>query len=83
MQQQTGFLNIPDQRVFVPYGRIPEPEDILGSVRLQDGKVVENTYERMPTHRIISSNGVVELSEEMESILIDELEKLPEEEQTK
>jgi hypothetical protein len=27
------------------FGRVPDPEDILGTVRLDQGVIVENTYE--------------------------------------
>ena len=34
-----GYLHIADERKVPPAGRIPEPEDILGSVYVEDGEV--------------------------------------------
>lgn len=41
-----GFLNIGDERVYTPQGRVPDPEDLLGVVRLENGNVVAKSFER-------------------------------------
>ncbi|KAJ3035711.1 hypothetical protein HDV00_003472 [Rhizophlyctis rosea] len=44
--QQIGYLNINDSRVYTAWGRVSDPEDILGSVRLDNGQIVKGSYER-------------------------------------
>lgn len=43
---KNGWLHIPDERVFSPYGRVPDPEDIFGSVLVEDSKLVPDSYQR-------------------------------------
>ncbi|KAI9009474.1 hypothetical protein BC832DRAFT_516991, partial [Gaertneriomyces semiglobifer] len=69
--QKVGFLNINDQRVYVPWGRVSDAEDILGTVRLSDGAIVPSTYERMPTHRLVSGNGLFQLTEFLHQRLLE------------
>ncbi|ORY05656.1 hypothetical protein K493DRAFT_197356, partial [Basidiobolus meristosporus CBS 931.73] len=61
--QKQGWLHISDERNPPPWGRIPLPEDIFGSVNVVDGEIIEGSYQRMLTHRIVSSNGLFKLSE--------------------
>ena len=68
------MLNVQDQRVFTPYGRVADPEDILGVVRVHQGKLVPNSYEKMPTHRLLSMNGVFQLTDFLSQQLLRELE---------
>ncbi len=44
--QKTGFLNVNDARSGVSFGRVADPEDILGTVRLDNGLIVPGSYER-------------------------------------
>lgn len=53
-----------------------DPEDILGGVQLHEGKIVPGTYERMPTHRLVSSNGLFRLSDFLHSNLVDRLRRV-------
>lgn len=50
--------------------RVPEPEDILGSVRVENGVMIAHTYEPMPVHRLVTRNGLFQLSETMQSALV-------------
>ncbi|KAI8893932.1 hypothetical protein BC833DRAFT_506106, partial [Globomyces pollinis-pini] len=61
--QKIGYLNINDKRVMAPWGRINDPEDIFGTVLLDNGRIVENTFEPMSTHRIVSRNGLFQLND--------------------
>jgi hypothetical protein len=59
------------------FGRIPEPEDIIGSVLVQGGELKEETYQAMPTYRLVTPEGPMKLS----SFLLQKLrEKLETEE---
>ncbi|KAI8621266.1 hypothetical protein BC830DRAFT_1058344 [Chytriomyces sp. MP71] len=74
--QKQGYLNINDQRVWTPYARVADPEDLLGAVLLKDGSIVPGSYQKTPTHRLVSSNGLVQLSEALHELLVQRLEKL-------
>ncbi|GAB5586538.1 hypothetical protein Unana1_01438 [Umbelopsis nana] len=67
--QQEGWLHIADERNPPPWGRIPLPEDIFGSVLLNKGVIQPQTYQRMPSHRFVTSNGLFKLSDPLQSIL--------------
>jgi hypothetical protein len=58
---ESGYLNINDQRTLVNWGRTADPEDILGTVLVKDGKMVPKTFEAMPTHRLYTINGFFKL----------------------
>ncbi|KAI9104829.1 hypothetical protein DFS34DRAFT_604677 [Phlyctochytrium arcticum] len=74
--QKVGFLNINDQRTPSPWGRVSDPEDILGTIQLDNGKLVSGSYEGMPTHRLVSGNGLFQLSELLHGKLLDKLRSL-------
>ena len=59
--------------VVKPFGRVADPEDILGTVLLKDGKMVQGSFERMPTHRLVSRNGLTVLSESIHKKLVESL----------
>ncbi|KAF9405754.1 hypothetical protein BGZ94_003389 [Podila epigama] len=75
-QQLEGWTHIADYRNPAPYGRIPLPEDIFGSVQIVEGVVQSSTYQRMPTHRIVSSNGLFLLSDYIHEKLLGHLQNL-------
>jgi len=57
------------------FGRIPEPEDIIGSVLVKEGNIQPETYQAMPTYRFVTRDGSMKLS----AFLLDRLrEKLKE-----
>jgi hypothetical protein len=65
----ASWLHVADERNPPPWGRIPLPEDIFGSVLLSKGIIQPNTYQRMPSHRFVTSNGLFQLSSPLQSIL--------------
>ncbi|KAG0325001.1 hypothetical protein BGZ99_001156 [Dissophora globulifera] len=75
-QQLEGWTHIADYRNPAPYGRIPLPEDIFGSVQIIDGVIQSSTYQRMPAHRIASINGLFQLSEYLQEKLVDHIKRL-------
>eukprot|EP01126_Amoeba_proteus_P029096 TRINITY_DN2867_c0_g1_i1.p1 TRINITY_DN2867_c0_g1~~TRINITY_DN2867_c0_g1_i1.p1 ORF type:complete len:139 (-),score=20.62 TRINITY_DN2867_c0_g1_i1:76-492(-) len=52
-----GWMNINDGRA--RYTRCIPSEDIFGSVLLADGVMVDKTYSPMPSHRLISEEGIL------------------------
>ncbi|KAK3834621.1 MAG: hypothetical protein JOS17DRAFT_737228 [Linnemannia elongata] len=75
-QQLEGWTHIADYRNPAPYGRIPLPEDIFGSVQIVDGVIQPDSYQRMPTHRIVSSLGLFQLSDHLHERLVHYLKNL-------
>ncbi|KAI8362753.1 hypothetical protein BD560DRAFT_333865 [Blakeslea trispora] len=69
--QKEGWLHVGDERNPPPWGRINFPEDIIGSVQLQNGTIKEGTYEPMPTHRMVTNNGLFQMSEPLTQCIID------------
>ncbi|WRT64741.1 uncharacterized protein IL334_001675 [Kwoniella shivajii] len=75
-----GWIHITDERAIPPAGRIGETEDLIGSVYVQDGKVVASTYSPLPTYRIITPNGVLTLPKGLDTHLIEVLEGIDKDE---
>lgn len=63
-----------DQRNPPPLGRIPDPNDIIGSVRVEDGKMLPDTYAPMPTYRLATGDGVCTLTERLMERVVERLE---------
>lgn len=55
--------------------RVNDPEDIIGTVLVMKGVVIEGTLEMMPTHRLISSAGLFQLNEFMHNRLLEDIMK--------
>lgn len=69
--QDSGHLHIADEKNPPPYGRIPYPEDIIGTCRIEHGRLIKDTFTPMrEAYRPVSSNGVVKLSEFLEKRMI-------------
>ena len=56
-QIPSGWLHIHDARA---HGRAPEEaeRDIIGSFRVEDGTLIEDSYRPNPAHRILSEHGM-------------------------
>jgi hypothetical protein len=70
---KNGYLNIQDLRAPEHWGRVADPEDILGSVLVQNQKMVPNTFEPMPTHRLFTRQGIFKLDPYLLENLLKEL----------
>ncbi|KAF8253503.1 hypothetical protein K440DRAFT_252949 [Wilcoxina mikolae CBS 423.85] len=58
-----GWLHVYDQRGIPVFGRIAETEDIFGSLLVDsNGKVKEGEWEENRMYRLITGNGVMQLS---------------------
>ncbi|WWD00641.1 hypothetical protein V866_007576 [Kwoniella sp. B9012] len=75
-----GWIHVTDERAIPPVGRIGETEDLIGSVYVQDGKIIASTYSPLPTYRIITPNGVLTLPKGLDEHLIDVLKRIDKEE---
>jgi hypothetical protein len=71
--QQEGWLYVIDLRTpDGPQGRVP-PEDIVGAFEVQNGGIVEGSYQPMETHQIYTGDGLVVLPEGLRRAFVDEL----------
>eukprot|EP01134_Creolimax_fragrantissima_P007172 CFRG7172T1 len=68
---KEGFMHIHDCRNPPYQNRIPEHEDIVGSVRVHRGEMVPGTYEPMPVHRVVSAKGLMQLNTFLHQKLLD------------
>ncbi|KAG8906367.1 hypothetical protein FRB99_007051 [Tulasnella sp. 403] len=75
IQRGEGWMNIRDNRNVPALNRVGDPDDIIGAVMVQDGKVVASTYQPMPTYRICTSDGPTRLTEGLATRLQEFLEK--------
>jgi len=75
MQRGEGWLNINDTRNVPPLNRVGDPDDIIGAVMVQDGKILASSYEPMPTYRICTSDGPPRLTEGLFNKLQEALRK--------
>ena len=75
------LLHATDQRKIPPLGRIPEPDDILASVRVEDGQMLMETYEPMPSYRLCTADGVCQLTDTLMDRLKAALRQIVEEEE--
>lgn len=64
-----GHMHIADGRVLTAFGRTPEPDDILATVLVREGKMILSSLQQMPTHRLLTVNGLFELPAELDKIL--------------
>ncbi|KZT28190.1 hypothetical protein NEOLEDRAFT_1087166 [Neolentinus lepideus HHB14362 ss-1] len=63
MQLQEGWMHIHDARNVPALGRIGDPDDILATVRVEDGKILPGTYSPMPAYRLCTADGITQLTE--------------------
>lgn len=63
LQLQHGWMHIHDSRSIPPLGRIGDPDDIIGSVLVEDSKILPDTYQAMPSYRLCTSDGPIQLTE--------------------
>ncbi|KAJ3809788.1 hypothetical protein EV368DRAFT_51547 [Lentinula lateritia] len=63
LQIQQGWMHIHDDRNIPALGRIGDPDDIIASVLVEDGKIQAHTYQAMPAYRLCTSDGVTQLTE--------------------
>jgi hypothetical protein len=59
----TMYFHIYDLRAPPPFGRIPEVEDIMGTVRVEHGKMIPESYEPNKMYRPVTACGVFTVSD--------------------
>lgn len=61
-QIQQGWMHIHDQRNIPALGRIGDPDDIIATVLVENSTILPETYQPMPSYRICTSDGVLQLT---------------------
>jgi hypothetical protein len=74
-RRQDGWIYIIDQRTPTPAGRV-SPEDVIGGFEVRAGHVVAHSYQRNPSHRLMTEHGFFQLGDELQRCLVFELEQL-------
>ncbi|KAH9048893.1 hypothetical protein EDB84DRAFT_1434011 [Lactarius hengduanensis] len=69
LQLGDGWMHIHDDRNLPPLNRIGDPDDIIGSVQVEGGKIFAETYQAMPSYRVCTADGVIQLTEGLTSKL--------------
>jgi hypothetical protein len=67
-----GYVYLIDGRAQDPQGDVPF-EDILGWVKVQDGRIIPNSYQRNFDHLLLTENGFFMLPSGLESTLMFEI----------
>ncbi|KAL7928440.1 hypothetical protein V8C35DRAFT_318136 [Trichoderma chlorosporum] len=70
-----GFVHLSDRRNPPDFGRIAWPEDILGSVEVDEAGDVVGRLQPSGTYRIVTNEGILGLSPFLRDKLIDRLRK--------
>ncbi|KAI0372533.1 hypothetical protein BV20DRAFT_1034592 [Pilatotrama ljubarskyi] len=73
IQVREGWMHIHDNRNVPALGRIGDPDDIIASVRVENGEILAETYQPMPSYRLCTSDGVIQLTEGLEARLVEVL----------
>lgn len=61
-----GWMPIVDGRSISMFARTPEPDDIMAMILVRDGSIVPGSIQRMPTHRLLTVNGLFRLPTDLE-----------------
>ena len=67
-----------DQRNPPPLGRVGDPDDIIASVLVENSAVKPETYQPMPSYRMCTADGVLQLTPELLTGLVKALERVVE-----
>ncbi|KAI1786927.1 hypothetical protein LXA43DRAFT_975521 [Ganoderma leucocontextum] len=73
IQTQEGWMHIHDNRNIPALGRIGDPDDIIASVRVENGEILAETYQPMPSYRLCTADGVLQLTEGLATRLVEVL----------
>jgi len=76
-RKKRGYIYVIDQRCDEKNIDDIPVEDLLGFFKIEDGKIVRDSYERFRSHRIMTEKGFFRLSKTMEARLLKELRNLP------
>ncbi|TFK31364.1 hypothetical protein BDQ12DRAFT_694266 [Crucibulum laeve] len=64
-ESTDGWLHIHDQRSVPIVGPIGDPEDIIASVLMRKSTILPETYQPVPSYRLVTTYGVMKLTPEL------------------
>ncbi|EIW53324.1 uncharacterized protein TRAVEDRAFT_82544, partial [Trametes versicolor FP-101664 SS1] len=74
IQTREGWMHIHGTRNLPALGRIGDPDDIIASVRVEDGEILADTYQPMPSYRLCTADGVLQLTDGLMARLVETLQ---------
>lgn len=77
-QLQEGWMHIHDQRNPPALGRVGDPDDIIASVLVENSTVKPETYQPMPSYRMCTADGILQLTPAMLEDLVTVLQRVVE-----
>jgi hypothetical protein len=69
--QPRGFIHLSDSRCPPCFGRVADPQDILGSVEVDSEGQIQGRMIESGTYRIMTNDGILGLSDYLIDILTD------------
>ncbi|CAK5263740.1 unnamed protein product [Mycena citricolor] len=82
LQMGSGWMHIHDERNVPALGRIGDPDDIIASVLVDEGKIQPETYQAMPAYRLCTADGPTQLTPGLARRLVEALETRASQEKT-
>ncbi|KAF5346474.1 hypothetical protein D9756_010029 [Leucocoprinus leucothites] len=82
MQTVEGWMHIHDERNLPALNRIGEPDDIIGTVLVENSEIRPETYQPMPAYRLVTADGLMQLTPGLAQKLKDTLAKIAEAEKS-
>ncbi|KAF9011891.1 hypothetical protein BDQ17DRAFT_1345063 [Cyathus striatus] len=77
-QSINGWMHIHDQRSVPVWGPIGDPEDIIASVLVQDSNIIPDTYQPVPSYRLFTQDGMMQLTPSLRNKLHEALLRVAE-----
>jgi len=62
IQAMDGWMHIHDQRNIPALNRIGDPDDIIGTVLVENSEILPETYQPMLAYRLVTSDGLMQLT---------------------
>lgn len=62
MQTVQGWMHIRDERNIPALNRVGDPDDIIGTVLVENSEILADTYQPMPAYRLVTSDGLMQLT---------------------
>ncbi len=74
-KSKEGYIYLIDARTLTPQGEVPH-YDIIGTVKIEDGKLVNGSYHPNKNHALVGPKGIFQLPNFLEKQLLKKIKKL-------
>ncbi|KAF7760566.1 hypothetical protein Agabi119p4_11242 [Agaricus bisporus var. burnettii] len=82
VQKMDGWMHIHDERNIPALNRIGDPDDIIGTVLVKNCEIQAETYQPMPSYRLVTADGLIQLTPGLAKKLRDTLIRIANAERT-